>query len=145
MTDSTTKAVLSPEELKEIRERAEKATPGPWEYRPNRFDDWGWVRGPDGWPVANAKAGADCDEDVLATHRIAGTDPYQHNGDFITSARVDIPRLLATVEALQAELAQTKAILSDPTAVWCNMLRGGIAIPAKVKDALMRAEKDTTP
>lgn len=74
-------------DLKKLSDAAES---GPWAYRPNKFDDWGMIRGgqrPDDavgqcWPpVASAKPlWDDCDFDA---HRTANTDPMEPNGRFI--------------------------------------------------------------
>ena len=84
---------LSAEDLKAIRERCDKATPGPW-----RVKSWGsagespeppeWtIDGPDGYRITA--------EDVYPGH---GEDVY-----FIAHARTDIPRLLATIEEARRE------------------------------------------
>lgn len=72
-------------------------TPGPWDYRPFEFDDWGWVRARNGGNlVAIAK---DMTADHHA-HRQAGTDPYEANARLIAAA----PDLLAA--ALKLEEAE---------------------------------------
>jgi hypothetical protein len=77
---------LTNEELAAIRERAEKATPGPWIDNGNEI-------------VAECKpnlgiAGAISDEDA----------------EFIAHARTDIPKLIAEVERLHAN--RDKAVLA---------------------------------
>jgi len=70
-----------------------KFTPGPWIYRPNKYDDWGVVKSPDGLPVAQACVGRwskDFDK-----HRTEGTDPAEANARLIAAA----PELLAALEA----------------------------------------------
>lgn len=59
-------------------------TKGPFAYRPNEFDDWGEVRGPNGYIVALGRS-INRNEDLDA-HRRAGTDPYEEVGQFITAA-----------------------------------------------------------
>ena len=69
-----------------------KFTPGPWSYRPNKYDDWGVVKSPDGLPVAQACVGRwskDFDK-----HRTEGTDPAEANARLIAAA----PELLAALE-----------------------------------------------
>lgn len=64
-------------------------SPLPWVYRPNKYDDWGWIRGQpqDGekWGdlAAVAKGG---DETPFDEHRRNGTDPYAANAAFIVKA-----------------------------------------------------------
>ena len=55
-------------------------TPTPWRYRPNHYDDWGWIKGPDGRLTATARSSGEYDGDE---HRAAGTDPYEANAAFI--------------------------------------------------------------
>jgi hypothetical protein len=102
---------MTPEALAEIRERADKATPGPWLYRPRIIDDWGSVRaGVDGYHVAISRDGdgIGADQKAMDEHRKNKTDPYEPNGRFIAHARTDIPALLALVEAKQAEVERLR-------------------------------------
>jgi hypothetical protein len=58
-------------------------TPTPWIVRPERHDDWGWIRGSDGELACIARRHDRKDDDK---HRIDKTDPYQVNADFIVKA-----------------------------------------------------------
>lgn len=60
-------------------------TKGPWLYRPNRYDDWGYVRDSDGHVVARA-ANPHVSMQEYADHRAAKTDPYEANGRLIAAA-----------------------------------------------------------
>lgn len=83
----TTKAQrLSPEELTAIRERAERATPGPWKA----LDNWRGVM----YKYVAAPGG-------VVTDGIA-----HHNAEFIAHAREDIPKLLAEIERLRTALEE---------------------------------------
>ena len=76
---------LTQAELNEIKERAEKATSGPWQ-------------------VASTTDGEyilDCDEWVVAATFERREDAY-----FVAHAREDIPRLVAEIERLQAALEE---------------------------------------
>jgi hypothetical protein len=88
---SDPKKTLTPAELEEMRALAEAATPGPWVRRPHPFGDsetHGCVKA----PSANG---------IL----VAGATVIARNEDceFIAHARTGVPRLLAHVEALEAE------------------------------------------
>lgn len=79
-------------------------TPGPWEYRPHRHDDWGWIRGPKGDAkigplVATARSGAWESVEMLDEHRRNKTDPYGANAAFIVKA---VNNHEAMLKALQA-------------------------------------------
>lgn len=74
------------EQLQEIRERAEQATPGPW-----RYQSWEWrIYSPPGTQLSL---------DWLAS--VEGSAIPDADGDFIAHAREDIPVLLAEVERLR--------------------------------------------
>ena len=87
---------MSPEELQACRERAEAATPGPWEVR--RADDV--MGGFDYFVEAGPMTVAVASED---TRPRAGMGA-RRDAAFIANARADVPRLLATVAALEADL-----------------------------------------
>lgn len=104
MSDTTPPLTLAEEAA--IRERCEKATPGPWlayqsivRVRCNRKD----IRGMKGAPVLlRAGQGIDLklpDKDIFA------------NVAFAAHARTDIPRLLAELDRLRAENARLTASL----------------------------------
>lgn len=69
---------------------------GPWEYRPNAFDDWGIVRAADGAIVANARAGDRTAEEPEAKDRCRteGRDPYEAVGRHIARCSPDMIRAL---------------------------------------------------
>ncbi|HEX8555249.1 MAG TPA: hypothetical protein VF695_11125 [Sphingomonas sp.] len=83
------------------------ATPGPWAYRPQQFDDWGVIRttvGNDGWfpLVAQARNLSDADP---SEHRRDKTDPAGPNAQLIVAAVNALPNLLAENAALKQGLA----------------------------------------
>ena len=94
--------MMTAADLAAIRERAEKATPGPWEV-PD-FNDGAAVmdasRSVVTWKASD-------------THR---SGPAQANAAFIAAARSDIPALLVEVDRLAGELARVTAMLSDVSA-----------------------------
>jgi len=72
---------LSTDELAQMRERAEEATPGPWDWTtPPRAE----LQNPDGVPI-------------VRTATIGWADPP--DAEFIARARTDVPRLLDALEA----------------------------------------------
>lgn len=58
-------------------------TPGPWFYRPQPYDDWGWVRDGNGRMVAQARAP---EAGELEDYRASDTDPYEANARLIAAA-----------------------------------------------------------
>ena len=90
-----------------IRERADKATPGPWEYdgmhnEIQKYDMPGF------WLIIS--------ECRSAPDQEYQQDQFKHmydaNFDFIAHARTDVPALCDEVERLQAQLAAALAILA---------------------------------
>lgn len=84
MTENT--RLLKPEELREIAERERKATPGPWE------------REQDGYVIGSP--GVD--------YHIVDVAGSEEDAEFIAASRTDISRLLAHIEAQQAEIERLK-------------------------------------
>lgn len=93
---------MTEQELKEIEERANKATPGPWrvdESLPNVYIRHDGI----GWPIASM------------FHTANG--PWKENAEFIAHARTDIPALLADNERLRAELDAAKDYRTPKVAI----------------------------
>ena len=108
------------DDVARLRERLAEASPQPWVYRPDKYDDWGWIRGverddrdigPFRPIVANAKDSM-VDDAAMADHRRAGTDPYGSNALLIVEAVNALPALLDTIER-QRELLEPFAIAAD--------------------------------
>lgn len=94
-------------EIEQLRQRLAEASAQPWVYRPNKHDDWGWIRGverddrdigPFRPIVANAKDSM-VGEAAMAEHRRAGTDPYGPNALLIVEAVNALPWLLDLASA----------------------------------------------
>jgi hypothetical protein len=87
-------------------------TPLPWTYRPHRYDDWGYIRGPkDGLmsvgPIAAiARGESDQSHDE---HRAAGTDPYAANAAFIVRACNNFDAMLKALQAASEYLESDAA------------------------------------
>ena len=75
-----------------------KHTPGPWKYRPDKYDDWGVVKSADGYPVVQACLGRWTSE--FDTHRTNKTDPAEANARLISAA----PELLAALENIVIQM-----------------------------------------
>nr|ALS89865.1 Ead/Ea22-like protein [uncultured bacterium] len=79
--------MLKPEELSAIRERAERATPGPWQ--------------PEGGQIARREAEQ---ERSINDHMIVRDGGmWRENEIFIAYARADIPALLSHIAELEAQ------------------------------------------
>lgn len=100
---------LPPERIAELRALAEKATPGLRLYRPNEYDDWGWVRLANGMPFANHSVARFSDEEKDA-HRKAKTDPVGDDAKF--TAACDRETILSLLSALEARTKALEAIFS---------------------------------
>jgi hypothetical protein len=100
MTDKT---ILTPEQVRAIRERAEKATPGPWTAdKPPRDND--------GWSLAVIIAAVARGQGIYAIPP-GGSYPAADQ-NFIAAARTDVPALCATVEALRGLLGEARSYIT---------------------------------
>jgi hypothetical protein len=91
MSQETT--ILAPEQVEEIRQRAEKATPGPWETR-FMYRMWHAVR-------TNARS---------LGLLLQSKDNDWADSDFTAHARTDVPALVTSHEALRAEVERLRQI-----------------------------------
>lgn len=92
---------ISSERLEEMLAGLEGVTSGPWFYRPEKFDDWGFVRAPtpDSLPgdlVCVAKYSIDLEEADLDEHRRNRTDPVRPLGEHIARCDPDTMRSILT-------------------------------------------------
>src|SRR4051812_19779320 len=92
---------ITTEQLAAWKALADGATEGPWLYRSLEYDDWGYVRAPDGAVVAIGRAGQFVGDDGFNAYRSAGTDPYGPNAKLVAAARTAVPALVAEVERLR--------------------------------------------
>ena len=82
---------------------AEKATKGPWAYRPQEYDDWGVIRTTvefDGLhPVTVcARYDGDASDEGLAKHRRDGTDPCGNNAALIVELVNALPAIISALQ-----------------------------------------------
>ncbi len=98
------KPIKTPEQIAAIRERAEKATPGPWGYDLNHT-------------VAQFSRHRDWDESVLqlpwGARGRKPTDREKANAEFAASARTDIPELCDSHTAQAQRIAELRDAASD--------------------------------
>lgn len=108
------------DDVARLRKRLAEASPQPWAYRPDKYDDWGWIRGverddrdigPFRPIVANAKDSMVGDMD-MAGHRRAGTDPYGPNALLIVEAVNALPALLDTIERQRELLKRVRTSMA---------------------------------
>ena len=107
--------------MNDITDEAEKMLEGlpdgPWLYRPEAYDDWGWVRLPPredgpGWVVALVSCSR-FTEDELGAHRWAGTDPCRELGEFIAWSRTGVPALIAENKRLREALTGCNIAITE--------------------------------
>lgn len=100
-------------DLDRLEALLEKATATPWRYRPDQYDDWGWIRGPDRFPVAVARAGCHTSLEEEAAHRAAGTDPYGPNALLVVEAVNALPALIAALRAYEGERERVREVIGE--------------------------------
>lgn len=110
MTDLTPEAVEA---------ALDGATPGDWLYRPNEYDDWGYVRSATpGYDynlfVCQAKDQR-VSEEAEGVHRRNGTDPWEHNARLIALAPELAREYLRLKEVEKAAHRMRKAWGDSPT------------------------------
>lgn len=115
---------MTDEDLKALKALEAKATPGPWAYRPERYDDWGYIRAPrlvtePGLPgcfVAVCREGRTYTSEELDDCRRNGVDPCGDNAKLIAAARNALPYLISDLEAARGEVERLRAALTDARA-----------------------------
>lgn len=99
--------MTQPVDIEALRALMERATAGPWAYRPQEHDDWGFIRTmiatEDGWHPVVARANDVSVHEDHDAHRAAKTDPAEGNARLIVAAVNALPSLLTELEALRAE------------------------------------------
>jgi hypothetical protein len=79
--------------IEQIKERAGKATAGPWNY----CESDGVFYSPDKTPVGCVYNNVDSGTDEI------DDEPSRHNGYFIANAREDVPWLLERIRELESQ------------------------------------------
>lgn len=143
---------LTPAELEAIRERCEKATPGPWQWTSCGEKCYSFVLGSfaymeseDDPPPGRIETEsfdeakeeyvttAFCNDFVASCEEQSGSDDFE----FISHSRTDIPRLLAEVARLTAENERLRHTVKD-TVLLCRRaanakdVHGRVACVARV-------------
>ena len=107
------------QKLKEIAERAEKATEGPWEYVGNvgidyTCDDCGTEFPESGYAVKSKD-----EHQVLECHLYGMERFCKPDGEFIAHSRQDIPRLVKALEYAMKCMNDS----ADDNTVWADEMR----------------------
>lgn len=69
-------------------------TPCEWRYRPDKYDDWGVVKGGDRFVICQARDHRYCSDEYLNECRRDGVDPWEANARLIAAA----PDMLAALK-----------------------------------------------
>jgi hypothetical protein len=108
---------LTADELREIAEREQKATVGPWKFM--------------NWSIATLVGSESevCNFGIHNdTHCISGDEPMGDDKEFIAASRTDIPRLLAHIKALeeeyQREINRLNCKVKEAEGAYINCLEG---------------------
>jgi hypothetical protein len=100
----TDPAALTDEELAAMQVRADAATPGPWRS---------WIEGRDHWggdTFIQMSGVAERASDLYLLFDRAHA-AYEADHDFIAHARTDVPRLIAALRAIRAEVERLREAL----------------------------------
>lgn len=105
--------------IREIHERAEKATPGPW-----RVDDPSWIEvnditvwcGPEG---DDARWICNMGAPIAAVDDRQQAEVSYANGTFVAHAREDVPWLLAQLSAARAEAQEAREAIQIADILAC--------------------------
>lgn len=104
-------------------------TPGPWRVRGQQHDDWGMIRGADGFPVASTCMLARYTEEEATAARGAGTSPptVEANAYLVAAA----PELLSALRFILAFYDPGQKVLD--TEAWKRAEAAGRAAVTKAE------------
>jgi len=106
--------MITNDELKAMKERLEKATPGPWKATTEVVTNVAGGRHSMGWEVAGP-----CESITFGDGEYGyGAIPEQADAEFIAHSRTDMEKLIAEVERLRERAEFFKAFTpyrDDPT------------------------------
>ena len=123
MTDKTQTA-------RALVERLTGFTPGPWAYRPEKYDDWGMVRGADKYPVASAST-CRSDDFEKNEHRRNKTDPADANARLIAAApdlHAALTAALDRAEKAEAERDHAKSVMNVHGGRYANLRSADLSV-----------------
>lgn len=91
-------------------------TPGPWQYRPHKYDDWGWVRGgtaddEGSFPLVACARSGSFEATDYAKHRAEKTDPFEANARLIAEAPVLLAELKNLLDCIDLAARNGETIL----------------------------------
>ncbi|UWG96800.1 hypothetical protein LPY66_18265 [Dehalobacter sp. DCM] len=127
---------MNKEELDAIRDRCEKATPGPWKWIIN------------GNTVQSHAITTDTGECGIQEKICASISPKTRNAEFIAHARTDIPLLLAGIDKLQQgndyakELLDKQILRNEGLSKRVSTMKGEIDRLTAERDAALKAMKE---
>lgn len=123
----------SPAEIEACRQRAEKATPGPW--RKKHASGWNVERENGGSTFVGIGEVTGNEVIALAVASYPGDDDLLSDAAFIAHARADIPALLATIDALQATIAESGEKLRSSALANLDLISRGDNLRAQLASA----------
>lgn len=133
-------ARLTITELEQIRQRAEAASPGPWEWRKYYEVE------PDDpeMPILVSAAGNVLNfGDCTTFYPIEGSPPNTDDALFISEAREAVPKLLTEVETLITEKAAARRMLDELIGEMANAAEAGrTLLPDTVQIVLETVRKE---
>ena len=129
---------LSPEAVAQMVADREAGTPGPWAYRPDKYDDWGTVKA-GRFVLCRVRDPDALGEAILALHRDKGTDPWEVNARRIAR----LPYLESAYLTLAAENATLRASEAAANAR-ADQARDAALVEAKAAVGLVRVPVGST-
>lgn len=127
--------------MSDLRKLLDEATPGPWAYRPEPYDDWGMVRSGSGL-ITQARDPRTSYDD-LGVHRSAGTDPWGPNARLISLAPDLAAALLKAEDALAMLVDRDISYDGPKLCIPCQSHSHAIGAASKARATLTEIRKIT--